>query len=131
MHFEELTTLSTRRGSISFARSSSSPTVLLVTPRGYVGPTLVRRDLEFARRFADQQVARWWYVVDPTDALPNPINIVFLRAVRKLPRVAGYYVVARRQPMRTISSVLKSIGGPDRVFSSIDAALAACSLDED
>lgn len=122
--FDPLTVVSTRLGSITFAESES-PAILLVTPRGYVGPTLVRRDLEVAREYARKQATPWWYVVDPTDAVPNPANIVFLRAVRKLPGVAGYFVVARRQPMRAISIVLRRLGGPHRVFASLDAAIAS------
>lgn len=130
MPFEDLTTLSTRRGSIGFEHSAS-PAILLVTPRGYVGPTLVRRDLEFVRRFADEQTEPWWYVVDPTDAIPNPANIVFLRSIRRLSRLVAYYVVARRQPMHAISVALAGIGGPDRVFSSLEEALAACRTGQD
>ena len=43
-----------------------------------------------------------------------------------MPRLAGYFVVARRQPMRAISIVLARIGGPDRVFATLDDALVAC-----
>ena len=62
--------------------------------------------------------------LDPTDVLPSPLNVQFLRAVRRLPSVAGYFVVARRQPMRAASEVLVRLGGPHRVFRSVDDALA-------
>jgi len=111
-----------RFGSIEFS-ASDNPPVLLVVPKGYIGPTLVRRDLAIARRFAREQRRPWSYVVDPTDAVPNPLNLVFLRSVRKLTNVRSYDVVARRQPMRTIARLLVALGGPDAVFTSIDAAL--------
>ncbi len=113
-----------RFGSIEFS-ASDEPPVLLVVPKGYIGPTLVRRDLAIARRFACEQRRPWSYVVDPTDAVPNPLNLVFLRSVRKLPNVRSYVVVARRQPMRTIARLLVALGGPHAVFPSIDVALEA------
>lgn len=113
-----------RFGSIEFF-ACDDPPILLVVPKGYIGPTLVRRDLAIARRFADQQRRPWSYVVDPTDAIPNPLNLVFLRSVRKLTNVRSYDVVARRKPMRTIARLLVALGGPDAVFPSIDAALNA------
>ena len=99
--------------------------MLLVTARGPIGPRVIRQDLAVARAFAERQEGRpWWYVVDPTDVLPSPLNVQFLRAVRRLPSVAGYFVVARRQPMRAASEVLVRLGGPHRVFRSVDEALA-------
>lgn len=123
MRFVALATAEGRAGSITFAWSES-PRIFLVTPRGYIGPRLVRRDLAVAGEFAARQDEPWWYVVDPTDAIPNPANIVFLRAVHRLPNVRGYLVVARRQPMRAISRFLAMVGGPDCVVPSLDAALA-------
>lgn len=113
-----------RMGSIEFF-ACDDPPALLVVPKGYIGPTLVRRDLAIARRFADQQRRPWSYIVDPTDAIPNPLNLVFLRSVRKLHQVRSYDVVARRQPMRSIARLLVAVGGPDAVFPSVDAAMRA------
>ncbi len=123
MNFIPLDATEGRAGSITFAWCEA-PRILLVTPRGYIGPQLVRRDLAIAREFAVRQNQPWWYVVDPTHAIPNPANIIFLRAVRGLPNVAGYLVVARRQPMRAISRLLVVVGGPNGVVKSLDAALA-------
>lgn len=99
--------------------------MLLVEARGPIRPSLVRWDLEVATAFAARQPGRWWYVVDPTDAVPHPANIRYLHAVRRLPGVAGHFVVARRQPMFAVSSVLARLGGPHAVFHSLEAALAA------
>ncbi|HVF33562.1 MAG TPA: hypothetical protein VM933_11055 [Acidimicrobiales bacterium] len=117
-------------GTITFARSAPQtvrPSVLLVTARGPISPTMVRRDLEVARSFAAGQDEPWWYVVDPTDAIPHPANLRYLRAVRRLPGVAGYVVVARRRPMRLAASVLRRLGGPHHVVPSLDEALALIS----
>jgi hypothetical protein len=114
-----------RLGRIRFETIDGPPPVLLVTPRGYIGPGLVRRDLRLAEAFAAAQTGPWWYIVDPTLALPTPVNIVFLRAVRHLPGVAGYFIVARRQPMRTIARLLLRLGGPHAVFDSLEDALRA------
>ena len=113
-----------RFGSIEFF-ASDNPPVLLVVPKGYIGPTLVRRDLAIARRFAREQRRPWSYVVDPTDAVPNPLNLIFLRSVRKLTNVRSYDVVVRRQPMRTVARLLVALGGPDAVYPSIDVAMEA------
>jgi hypothetical protein len=101
------------------------PPVLLVVSRGYVGPTLIRQDLEHAAAFGRGHPEGWWYVVDPTDVLPNPVNIVYLKAISRLPNVRGYLVVARRRPMRVMGKLMSRLGGPDRVFASEAEALAA------
>jgi hypothetical protein len=56
--------------------------------------------------------------------VPNPINIVYLKAVSRLPNVRGYLAVARRRPMRAMGRLLARLGGPDRVFTSEAEALA-------
>ena len=113
------------RGRITFAASAPpAPPILLVTATGLITPAMVRADLAVARRFAEEQGGRpWWYVVDPTEALPHPANVRHLHAVRRLPGVAGYFVVARRQPIRAVSRVLVRLGGPHAVFRTLDAAL--------
>jgi hypothetical protein len=124
--FEELAVVDPggRLGTITFARSTGGePPVLLVTARGFITPAMVRRDLEIAAAFAAEQDGPWWYVVDPTDALPHPANLRHLRSVRKLPGVARYVVVARRRPIRLVSSVLVRLGGPHAVVRSLDEAL--------
>jgi len=118
-----------RLGRITFD-TIDDPPVLVVTPHGYVGPRLVRDDLRVAREHAATQPGPWWYVVDPTDAIPNPVNLVFLRAVSRLPGVAGYYVVARRQPLRAISRLLVAIGGPHAVFASMADAMDRIRSDQ-
>jgi hypothetical protein len=100
------------------------PWVLRVHARGYVGPTLIRQDLDHAAAFGRSHPEGWWYVVDPTDVVPNPINVVYLKAISRLPNVRGYLVVARRRPMRTVARVLARLGGPDRIFASEAEALA-------
>ena len=115
-----------RRGTITFARSTNAspdPPVLLVTAKGFITPAMVRRDLEIAEAFAARQDRPWWYVVDPTDALPHPANLRHLRSVRKLPGVDRYVVVARRRPMRLVSALLVHLGGPHAVVGSLDEAL--------
>ncbi len=63
-------------------------------------------------------------MVDPTEVLPNPVNVVYLKAISRLPHVRGYLVVARRRPMRVMARLLSRLGGPDRVFASEAEALA-------
>lgn len=116
--------LVTRRGRIVLSETTSQPWVLFVHASGYIGPRLIRQDLAHAEAFGRSHPEGWWYVVDPTAVVPNPVNIVYLRRVGRLPNVGGYVVVARRQPMRSIARVLASLGGPDAVVGSEDEALA-------
>ena len=115
--------LRTRRGRIDVARSEDPP-MLLVVPSGYVGPSLVRRDLEVARRFAQQRTEPWWYVVTPSGVLPHPLNLVFLRSIHRLPNVAGYVVIARHRTLRAMARILGRLGGPDAAFENLEDAIA-------
>lgn len=114
----------TRRGRMELSETTSPPWVLFVHASGYVGPRLIRQDLAHATAFGRSHPEGWWYVVDPTAVMPNPVNIVYLRRVGRLPNVRGYVVVARRQPMRFIARVLSSVGGPDVVVASEAEAMA-------
>jgi hypothetical protein len=116
----------TRLGSIEVS-ACDDPPALLVVSHGYIGPKLVRWDLAVARRFAASQTGPWSYFVDPTAVIPNPVNIVFLRSVRRLPLVARYVVIARAQPMRSISRVLVGLGGPHAVCGSLEEARSLVS----
>jgi hypothetical protein len=109
---------------MDIAASDGPPWVLRVVARGYVGPALIRQDLDHAAAFGRSHPDGWWYVVDPTDVLPNPVNIVYLKAISRLPNVRGYLVVARRRPMRLVARLLSRLGGPDRVFASEAEAMA-------
>lgn len=117
-------TFATRRGRMEISVLDGSPPVLRVMSRGWVGPTLIRQDLAHATAFGRDHPEGWVYVVDPTDVVPNPVNVVYLKAISRLPNVRGYLVVARRRPMRTMARLLSRVGGPDRVFASEAEALA-------
>ena len=117
-------TIATRRGRMDISASDGPPAVLRVEARGYVGPTLIRQDLDHAAAFGRDHPEGWWYVVDPTAVVPNPVNVIYLKAISRLPHVQGYLVVARRRPMRAMAGLLARLGGPDRVFASQADALA-------
>ena len=119
-----MATLATRRGRMDISVVDGPPPVLRVVARGYVGPALIRQDLEHAAAFGRDHPEGWVYLVDPTDVVPNPVNIVYLKAISRLPNVRGYLVVARRRPMRIMGRLLSRFGGPDRVFASEADALA-------
>ncbi|MEY2474843.1 MAG: hypothetical protein QOG87_158 [Actinomycetota bacterium] len=107
------------------------PWVLRVVARGYIGPTLIRQDLDHAAAFGRSHPEGWWYVVDPTDVVPNPVNVAYLKSISRLPNVRGYLVIARRRPMRTAARLLSRLGGPDRVFASDAEALAHVAEEND
>ena len=119
-----MTTVATRRGRMDISDSGGEPWVLRVVARGWVGPTLIRQDLAHAAAFGRQHPEGWWYVVDPSDVVPNPVNVVYLKAISRLPNVQGYLVVVRRRPMRVMARLLARLGGPDRVFASEAEAMA-------
>ena len=118
------TTIATRRGRMEISDSGGPPWVLRIVARGWIGPTLIRQDLEHATAFGREHPEGWWYVVDPNDVVPNPVNVVYLRAVGRLPNVRGYLVVVRRRPMRAMARLMARLGGPDRVFASDVEAMA-------
>ncbi len=116
--------LVTRRGRIALSETTGQPWVLFVHASGYVGPRLIRQDLAHAAAFGASHPEGWWYVVDPTTVIPNPVNIVYLRRVGRLPNVRGYVVIARRQPMRFVGRLVSALGGPDQVVASAGEALS-------
>ena len=116
--------LRTRTGRIQ-VEERDGDRMFLVIAAGHVGPTLVRFDLDRAATFGRRHPEGWWYVVDTTGVLvPNPLNVVYLRRIRRLPQLQGFVVVAPRRALRLVARVLAPVSRPDAVVASLPEAVA-------
>ena len=107
----------------------AEPAVLWVRPRGYVGPALLRAELEQAERFGALRTGGWSYVVDTSGVrVAHPLNPLWLRKIHRLPNLSGYYVVAPALPVRLALRALSPLVRPDAIVARPEA-LAIPGLD--
>lgn len=96
------------------------PAAFLVRASGTVGPALIRADLARARDFGRSHPEGWDYVADTTCVrFANPLNVIWLRRIRKLPNVSRYFVIAPSAAVRRAMRWTKWVMKPDRVVSSM------------
>ncbi|MFE3229497.1 hypothetical protein [Nocardia sp. NPDC059228] len=89
------TTTLTRRWGSATITESDDPAEFSVRAQGYVGLRLIRADYAAAKRYARNRTGPWTYTVDVRAVtLPNPLNIVYLSRLRRLPHIARYRVIA-------------------------------------
>lgn len=127
-HLEDTIRSAAGGGTIDFFVCADDQ-ALLVRPRGYVGPGLARRDLQWARRYAATRSGPWFYVVDVRAVrFANPLNVRYLRQLPQLARLAGYVVVVPRGPQGLLIRLLAPLVGARVVGdrASLLAALAEC-----
>jgi hypothetical protein len=102
--------------------------VLLVRARGYIGPSVLREELDKAASFGESHADGWWYVVDTTAVrLPNPVNPLLLRRIRSLPNIRGYVVIAPSGVMRAAATMFRWLVRPNAVVRSESEALELVS----
>jgi hypothetical protein len=101
------------------------PPSIWVTASGYVGPSLLSAELEFAERFARKHADGWTYVADTTKVVViNPVNVVWLRRIRALPGLRRYVVIGPLW-MRLLAPLVVAAIGVDEIVADDEAALAA------
>ena len=118
--FEPYGRVERRGGSIDlFARAE--PATLWVHPRGFIGPSLLRAELERAAAFGADQPAGWDYVVDTSEVrFVHPLNPLWLRRIRSLPNLGRYLVVAPALSVRIGLRAAGWIVRPDAIVARAD-----------
>ena len=96
--------------------SNEKGSFLYVVPHGYVGPSLVKRDLDFAQSFDNNCNEKWTYIVDTSKVtLPNPINVFYLRRIKNFKKMEEYVVYAPSRFVRIMLWMSSWVSRPDRV----------------
>ena len=115
--------LSRRRGSV-YIGTRDRPACLWIVPLGYIGPMLLRADVAFAERFGHQHPEGWSYVADTTRVtLVNPLNIVWLRRISRLPHLVQYIVIAPRW-IQFLGRLSTGLLRPTALVSTVAEALS-------
>jgi hypothetical protein len=121
--------LATRLGSIRVG-AQLRPACLWSKPAGYIGPTLLRRELACAQRFAEEHPEGWSFVVDTRAVRAiNPINPLLLRRMLRSPGLRHYVAITPRW-IRVLAWIGSSIFRPTHLVSSEQEALAILAEDD-
>lgn len=95
--------------------------LLYAIPNGYVGPELVKKDLQFLGEFNDNTEDEWQYILDTSNVkIVNPINPFLLRGLSQLSKMKEYVVYAPSPMVRTMIILTSRINKPDRIIKSHD-----------
>jgi len=118
---QKITTLKSSLGQIDIFVNANK-TILYVVPNGYVGPSLVKKDLNYALEFENSISHEWTYIVDTSKvSVVSPLNPFFLhRGLKRFTRMKAYVVYAPSPMVRTMLSLTNWINKPDRVLKTAD-----------
>lgn len=123
---QKITTLKSSFGHIDIFVNPNK-TTLYVIPNGYVGPSLVKKDLTYALEFENSISHEWTYIVDTSKvSVVSPLNPLFLhQGLKQFKRMKAYVVYAPSSIVRMMLSLTNWINKPDRVLkTSEDLQLA-------
>lgn len=96
---------------------SFSDRLLLAHPRGVINPTLLDEDLKRAREFSKKAAGPWTYCTNTEDVrLVNPMNILFLKEIKKLKNLKEIVVFAPGFINRFLIRLISPIFKPDRII---------------
>lgn len=104
-----------------------SKTTLYIVPKGYVGPSLVKKDMNFALAFENSISHQWTYVVDTSKvSVVSPLNPLFLNhELKRFKKMKAYVVYAPSPMVRMMLSLTSWLNKPDRVIkTAVDLELA-------
>lgn len=91
--------------------------LFLARPHGFINPTLLAEDLKRAREFSEKCEDHWTYVTNTEDVkIVNPLNILFLKEVKKLKRLREIVVYAPGFFNRLLIRLATPIFQPDRII---------------
>lgn len=115
----KITTLKSSLGHIDIFVNSNK-TTLYVIPNGYVGPSLVKKDLNYALEFENSITHDWTYIVDTSKVgAVSPLNPLFLnQGLKQFKRMKAYVVYAPSSIVRMMLSLTNWINKPDKVIKT-------------
>ncbi len=91
--------------------------LFLARPHGVINPTLLKEDLKRAREFSHQCSDHWTYVTNTEDVkLVNPMNILYLKEVKKLKKLRAIVVFAPGFMNRLLIRLVSPLVQPDRII---------------
>ena len=77
MIMQKTTTLKSYLGQVDIFVNVDK-TTLYIVPKGYVGPSLVKKDLNYALEFENSISQEWTYIVDTSKvSVVSPLNPIF------------------------------------------------------
>jgi len=95
--------------------------ILYAVPNGYIGPELVKKDLDFLTEFDGNCVGRWKYIVDVSKVkIVNPLNPFLLSGLKQFSKLNEYIVYAPSPIVRLMLNLTSWINKPDRVIRKKD-----------
>lgn len=91
--------------------------LFLAHPKGMINPTIVNEDLKKAREFSEKCPDHWTYCTNTKDVkLVNPLNIFFLKEIKKLKKLKEIVIYAPTLGNRLLIKMISPIFQPDRVL---------------
>lgn len=97
------------------------PPRFIVAAYGYVGPSILRQEIALAASFGRRQTTRWDYIVDTTHLrFANPLNLIWLRRIPRLPNLGNYIVIAPKRWTRILIALAAPFVRPTRVVRSLN-----------
>ena len=116
---QKVTTLNSFFGHIDIFINADQ-TTLYVIPNGYVGPSLVKKDLNYALEFENSIAHEWTYIVDTSKvSAVSPLNPLFLhQGLKQFKRMKAYVVYAPSPIVRVMLSLTNWMNKPDRVLKT-------------
>ncbi len=91
--------------------------IIYAIPNGYVGPSLVKKDLAFLADFDLNSKEDWTYIVDTSKVkVVNPINPFLLKGLKQFSKMKEYVVYAPSPIVRLMLQLTNWINKPDRVI---------------
>lgn len=93
--------------------------LFLAKSHGAINPSLVKKDLNQARLFAEKCPDHWTYVTNTEDVkLVNPLNMFFLKEVKKIKKLKEIVVFAPSAFNRFLLYLASPIFQADRIIKN-------------
>lgn len=117
----KLTKIVSRLGYIDVF-TNQKRSIVYAIPNGYVGPTLVKKDLEFLADFDLNSTGGWTYIVDTSKVkVVHPLNPFLLKGLKQFSKMEAYVVYAPSPIVRGMLQLTNWINKPDRVIKDNEA----------
>lgn len=115
---QQLETVKANFGEITFF-TNQDKTILLAKPKGYIGPSLVKKDLAYVEEFEKSIVHQWTYLIDISNVKAvSPINPFLLKGLKRFERMQEYVVYAPSPIIRMLLLLSSWINKPDRIIKT-------------